>query len=636
VAAHRIPNLVREVRREAGVKREILQKMLSAMPPKISLGLEEQDLNTRKARGQPENSGSMLFGVIALALGLRVWGIGFGLPYEFTYDEVHEILRAFKLGAGEYQWSFGKGGLYLILFVEYGLIFVVSWMLGWVANARDFAIWYVLDPSVFFLAGRLTVALMGALTCMVVYGIGARIWDWRVGLAAGFIGAAAGFHAAHSHVINVDVGTTLALWASIMVYLRYEEKKETRQLIGAGILAAIAIAFKLPGGIVLLTLLVAIASNAETLSFRTKFREAGVLLLTAAATLTLIAPEWLTSLGDIQGNFSQLAGSGASSADADGQDLRDSIDAVTILRGDWSWYILILLKNHNFALTLATLAGAGLAFWRRSRWPIIWILHTVVFLAVMFAADRGPSERYLLPVVPGLWLLSAWAIVEISRRRAWLMASGLACVVAAPLFLLVRQNYEWTNPDTREVAKVWIEANVPPGSKILMDGMRYRFVQSPPLRPDQATVARLAAQAGGESEDISRTGVQSYLPGEAGWAGASRTTWLLYAEAMQRAKGPSYALYSTLYGLGVEDLDHYIQACFDYIITSSYNTKRYISDPYRARFPKSARFYDGLKTDSRFRVVYSVAPIAWRRPGPAITVYQVPPCRTSTKRLGDS
>jgi hypothetical protein len=162
--------------------------------------------------------------------------------------------------------------------------------------------------------------------------------------------------------------------------------------------------------------------------------------------------------------------------------------------------------------------------------------------------------------------------------------------------------------------------------------MRYRFVQSPPLRPDQGTVARLAAQAGGESDEINRTGVQSYLPGEAGWGGASKATWALYGEAMQRKTGPAYALYSTVYGLGVEDLDHYIEACFDYIITSSYNTKRYIADPYRTRYPKSASFYTSLETDPRFQVLYSVAPVPWHRPGPVITVYKVPSCRTLGQR----
>ena len=317
-------------------------------------------------------------------------------------------------------------------------------------------------------------------------------------------------------------------------------------------------------------------------------------------------------------------------------DLRDTIDSITILRGDWSWYFTILLRNYNFALAFSALLGAGLGLWRRERWPIIWSVLSVVFLGFMFAAGRGPSERYLLPIMPVLWLLSSLAVIEISRRRWWLIAPGLICVVALPLIVLVRQDYEWTQPDTRVIAKEWIEANLPAGSRILMDGMRYRFVQSPPLWPDQVTVARLATQAGGESERINRAGVQSYLPGEAGWGGAAKGTWVLYAEAMKRVKGPRYALHSTVYGLGVEDLDYYVEACFDYIIVSSYHSQRYTSESSRKRFPKSAQFYDGLKTDSRFRVVYSAAPIPWMRPGPVITVYKVPHCRTSNKRLGDS
>ena len=610
--------------------------MLRAIRRKISSGLERREFYSHNLRGQPKKSWIILLGVMALALGLRVWGIGFGLPYELEYDEVHEILRAFKLGAGEYQWSFGKGGLYILLFFEFGLIYVVSWLMGWVANTREFAIWYVLDPSVFYLVGRLTVAFMGTLTCLVVYFIGKRVCDWRVGLGASFIGATAAFHGVHSHVINVDVGTTFALWSSILVYLQYEKKKEYRWLIGASILAGVAMAFKLPGGIVLLTLFMAIGSNAETQSYRIMFKEAGVILLTTVATLTLIAPEWTSSLGALHQNFSQILGRGSASADTSGDNLRDSIDSITILGGDWSWYIMILLRNYNFALSFTALLGAGLGFWRRERWPMIWSVLSAVFLGIMFASDRGPSERYLLPIMPGLWLLSSLGVVEMSRRRWWLIAPGLACVVALPLVVLIRQDYEWTKPDTRVIAKGWIEANLPAGSKILMDGMRYRFVQSPPLWPDQITVARLAAQAGGESERINRTGVQSYLPGEAGWGGASKGTWTLYAEAMKRVKGPTYALHSTVYGLGVEDLTYYVQACFDYIIISSYNSRRYTSDINRKRFPRSAQFYGGLNTDSRFRVVYSVAPIPWKRPGPVITAYKVPPCRTSDKRLGDS
>ena len=40
-----------------------------------------------------------LLTILGVALGLRLWGISFGLPYDFTPDEVHEIVRALKLGA---------------------------------------------------------------------------------------------------------------------------------------------------------------------------------------------------------------------------------------------------------------------------------------------------------------------------------------------------------------------------------------------------------------------------------------------------------------------------------------------------------------------------------------------------------
>jgi hypothetical protein len=88
--------------------------------------------------------------IVGLALGLRVWGIRFGLPYDFTYDEIHEIVRAFKLGMGEYYWaSIGKGGLYYFLFVEYGLMYVIWSMMGKVTSTHDFAMLYFQDASPF-------------------------------------------------------------------------------------------------------------------------------------------------------------------------------------------------------------------------------------------------------------------------------------------------------------------------------------------------------------------------------------------------------------------------------------------------------------------------------------------------------
>src|SRR5690606_35894394 len=82
---------------------------------------------------QPPWALKALAAILVLAAAMRLWGITFGLPYEgvtynqVTWEESQEVHRAFKLGAGEYTWSFGKGGLYYLLFVEFGMYFVVSW-----------------------------------------------------------------------------------------------------------------------------------------------------------------------------------------------------------------------------------------------------------------------------------------------------------------------------------------------------------------------------------------------------------------------------------------------------------------------------------------------------------------------------
>jgi hypothetical protein len=554
----------------------------------------------------------LLLVILGIALGLRVWGITFGLPYDFTYDEPHEILRALKLGAGEFDWDRGgKGGLYYLLFLEYGAVYGVWWTAGRIRSAHEFALQYLQDPSIFYLTGRLTVALMGTMTCLIIFLIGRRVHDCRVGLGAAFIGATAYFHGFWSHVINVDIGMALALWASILAYLRYEDTRKLRWLVTAGVLGGVAIAFKLPGAIVLPILLLALISRTD--SWRSPhhlLKEAGIVGLTLALSLIVIAPDTAISLASLHEHFSQaIAPKSDLEGSAQGQILY-AVDAVTVYQEKtWSAYLKILIVNYNLPITLGALLGAVLGLLRKHRWDIIWCFFIVMFLVILTAAGRAESEHYLLPIMPGLWLLSSRAVVIVLGHRQTLLLPAFVCTVIVPLAALVRQDYMWTKPDTRVLAKQWIEANIPAGAKILMDGMRYRFVQSPPLNPASSTVDRQVGQAA-DTEYVSRA--------------VSSQTLALYRQAMSQRQGPTYRLHSTVWGIEIEDLNHYIQGCFDYIITSSANSERFVEESSRQRFPKSAQFYEQLKADSRFQVVYAVEPVPWQSSGPLITIYKVP------------
>jgi 4-amino-4-deoxy-L-arabinose transferase-like glycosyltransferase len=374
-----------------------------------------------------------LLGVLGLALVLRIWGIGFGLPYDFTPDEVHEIIRALKLGAGEYSWTPGKGGLYLILFIEYGALFGFWWLTGQIDTPTDFALMYLQDPTAFYLSGRITVAIMGAFTCLVVYWIGNRLYGWKVGFAAAAIGAMAHYHAVWSHYINVDIGMTLAIWLSILAYLKYEETTNVRWLLATGAFAGVAFAFKFPGIVVVVPLLLAVASKARGESARRHpIRDFGLIVLATLITATVVVPENVLQVGAVTRQFSNLI----SSNDADqkpqteSREADDEFDAavfdVTIMHNDD--YVSLLLKKTYIVLTISVLVGAAFGIWRRNRWDTIWIIFIIVFLGVMSLADRPALQRYMLPVIPAMWLLGARGAAAVAQFLCLLLFATITCL----------------------------------------------------------------------------------------------------------------------------------------------------------------------------------------------------------------
>jgi 4-amino-4-deoxy-L-arabinose transferase-like glycosyltransferase len=593
-------------------------KILMAKPTAIderelkSLQIERdengEDLKSKENQSRVDY---ILLAILGIALFLRVWGIGIGLPYDFNYDELHEILRAMKLGAGEYDWSgFGKGGLYFLLFIEYCFLYLVWSLTGLVTNPSEFALLFIQDSTPFYLIGRLTVALLGTLTCLVIYLIGRQIYNRRVALGAAFIGATAYYHGMWSHLINVDVGMTLALWTSILFYIGYEKRMEFKWLLGSGALGGIAIAFKLPGAIVLLALPLAIASRRLKVKYlRSKSKDIAIVILTIFLTLTVFAPEWILSIGSIMEHFPQLS---EKSAVLNCPKEGEIIDAINWFHQDrgkqGTGYFTVLFNHRILLLTITAMLGAIFGLRHRNRWDIVWVIVFAVFIGIMSLAARAHSERYLMPIMPVLWLQSSRGINIISGRRIWANATAVVCVSILPLAYLVQQDIMWTKPDTRVLAKEWIESNIPSGAKILMDGMRYRFVQSPPLNPDNSTVARRVVQAK-MAKRLSR--------------GISKSTLAIYARAMEHKTGPTYELHSTVWGLEVHDLNYYIHNCYDYLITSSFVSELYTDSPCPQSFQKTFSFYDQLKTDPRVHLLYSLEPVSWISSGPTLKVYEI-------------
>ena len=558
--------------------------------------------------------------ILLLAFVLRAWGAAFGLPHDLTADEPHQIVQALKIGAGEggplvRMWhTIGKGGLDYILFAEYGVLFLVWWLAGVVAGPREFGLHYLQDPTWFYLVGRLTMAVLGTATCAAVYAAARRLYGRSVALGAAGLGAVAYFHAADSHLINVHIPMACALWAGVAAYLRYEAGRQRRWLLVSGLLCGAAVALAYTAGVGLLLVAAALvtqpappAGSGRAAARRRPpgdiARDGLVLLAGAALSVALMSPDLYSGAGLLLANFSQILGGGTASG---GGGVRGAIDAVTILRAqDWLGYARLLAEPHNLASTALAIAGMAAGLWQRDRWTLLFTPFVLLLVVGLSASSRGLSESYLFPMIPAVWILASRGAHVLAGGRQLAAVTVLALAAAVPLFRIVRDDYMLTRPDTRVVAKQWIEAHVPSGATILMDGMRFRFVQGAPLTPDAATIERRLA--GVESSELA----------------LSAETLQMYREASARLAGPRYDLHSTMYGLEVHSLDYYVEHCFDYVVISSFNEKRYDTPAARARYPEAALFYQSIRRDPRYRPVYTVEPVVWERIGPSLTVYAV-------------
>ncbi|PIO08996.1 hypothetical protein COT47_00290, partial [Candidatus Woesearchaeota archaeon CG08_land_8_20_14_0_20_43_7] len=127
---------------------------------------------------------ALLVLILALALALRLLGIDFGLPYVFYPDEAVIVNHAVAFGTGDLNpHYFNYPSLYMyVMFVIYGLIYVVGWLTGIFASTADFARLFFNDVTLFYLPGRLISAVCGVASVAMVYLLGRRTYNVRVGL----------------------------------------------------------------------------------------------------------------------------------------------------------------------------------------------------------------------------------------------------------------------------------------------------------------------------------------------------------------------------------------------------------------------------------------------------------------------
>lgn len=421
-------------------------------------------------------------GAVALALACRLAAITWGLPLAHAHiDESVVVFYAMRVLAGAMDPA---------AFFDYPSLF-----LYWLAVVFRAAAWLrglsveeavrahmSGSPELFFVAGRLLSAALGAVSVWLLHRLARRVGGRRP--AAAFVPALAALLLAvdrlnvlHGHYATVDVAAVCFSLAALDMIARYWSAPSPAAGAWAGACVGLAAALKYYPALLAAPLLAA----PWALGLKRPFRAAAVPAAAAAAAFfaghpfALLAPARFFERGAHL--FSNIVAPG----------------------GAASWPLLPTLRHllANAGPAALLCAGGGLYALCRERDRPALIYGSAAGLVILFFGFWGvQSEHYALLVYPILFLFAAEGAFRLKAFHPALPAAAgtaLLLLAAAPSW---RQWRVLARPDTRLAALAWIRENVPAGSRVL------RFAHTPEFTPrDPFAVkvdwenARLAAGA---------------------------------------------------------------------------------------------------------------------------------------------
>jgi hypothetical protein len=448
--------------------------------------------------------------VLIAALGLRLWGIKQGLPYIYNIDEaghfVPKAVTMFSNGLNP-RYFVNPPALTYVLHIVFAL-----WFGGGHGVLRE----YALRPDEVFLVARVTVALLSTAAVWMLYLLGARLFDRRIGLLAAAIEAVAFLPVSYGHLALNDAVTLLPLTLSLFGSAGVMLHGRRRDYVLAGIGLGLACASKYTAGIAIVPLCAAAAVHYLELTDGISTRPAGprVVIGIALAGMCALASFLLANpyaLLDFQLFHSELIHQSNLSDEAQGKLGAPKESGLVYYLWSFTWGL-------GWLPALAALGGALTIWWRQVRVGWLLVPATVLFLAFMGLQDRY-FGRWLLPIFPIACVLGAYfasllvrSVVETifpaaragespaagrpaalgieyrgsaldgsapgepplrSPRRTIVavLASLLvaAALLAQGLVYSVHNDLVLSRADTRNLTRAWMLAHVPRGARIVLE-----------------------------------------------------------------------------------------------------------------------------------------------------------------------
>lgn len=407
--------------------------------------------------------------IVAVALLVRLGGVKFGIPELMHTDEARIILDSMSMGQRMSPLSedvnyplFTK----YILTISYGVFFVVGSLIGLFKDRADFAVQFLIDPSSVVLLSRIIMATLGTAGVIVAY-----YWGKLVDR-------------------SVKTGLVAALFISIEWQLVLESQYALHQT-----LAALTSAFAFLG-----MSLICSSGNRKayviggaTLGLAVASHQTTALLFPAILYLLIcdfiekksswseIVKKWgiysalALSIG-ILGNLNYifqfdkslkffLQGTGAAKV-AFSSASYFSYDLFSII----IWYFAEFLRR-NYFIGLLVLLGLVTSLIRRKKLDVIYLIVSLTYFAFFYRWAFRWMHLFvgLIPISLFFAAKSFSNLTNKLRLPATTIFVSFFLIVLPNMVDLVKMDLNKQNYETRQLARKWIEQNIPRGTKIAVD-----------------------------------------------------------------------------------------------------------------------------------------------------------------------
>lgn len=420
--------------------------------------------------------------ILFLALLIRFWGINFSLPFIYHVDEERFAQIALNYLRGDLNphffhvpslYTYAVAGIWKI----YYLIGHHLGLKGKFTSMEAFIEGFGRNPTVYMLLGRLLTVFMSVATILALYYLAKFLLGPQGGCLSALVLIFSPEHNKISHYLVPDAPMVLFLVLSYLYIFKIFHEGRLRDYFLSGLFAGLAFTTKYGGHFLAIPLLLAHFFHLQEKGKKWLSLPTHLGLIIWAITFILIfflgTPyallDFPTFWRDFRWQSSHLFSLGHFGS--------------STAQPAWLFYLQYgFAENVGFLFQFLVYTGIIWIFLKPKKKELI-LLSFPLTLFIIMGFWKTRATRYLLNLAPFFILIGVIAFDRLigllttfksfqptAHFKSRKLANLLFIVVLLPsLWKVGRFNYSLLQEDTRTVAKHWIEANIPPGTRIALE-----------------------------------------------------------------------------------------------------------------------------------------------------------------------